>query len=212
MKFLSADKKIFETLHFFIEPKLREEILEYGKILEIKKGETIIREGQYLSELPIVLSGSIRVFHQSEDREILLYYVNPSYTCMMSLSACFFNNPSQSVAITEQDTKILTIPSNFISSWQKKYNSWNSYIISTFKNRYDELLDAFESITFNHTDLRIWDYLNAYSKEYNTNTIPISHQKLANELGTTRVVVSRILKQYENDNKLILHRRSIELL
>jgi CRP/FNR family transcriptional regulator len=212
MNFTEPKKSIFEILHFFSEPNLRQEILEQGKILEIQKGETVIREGQYLGELPIVLSGSIRVFHQSEDREVLLYYVNPSNTCMMSLSACFFNNPSQSVAATEEDTKILSIPSFYITDWQKKYNSWNSFIIETFKTRYDELLNAFEAITFSHTDSRIWDYLKTYSQNNSTNKIPISHQKLANELGTTRVVISRILKQYENDGKLTLHRRTIELL
>jgi len=204
--------KVFETLFFFIEPQLREEILEQGTIVKIPNGETVIREGQYLDALPIVLEGSIRVFQQSEDREILLYYVNPSNTCMMSLSACFFNNPSSSFAVTEDESIILNIPSTFISDWQRKYKSWNEFIISTFKNRYGELLNAYESITFYNMDKRIFDYLKTYSQKHNTKIIPISHQKLANELGTTRVVVSRILKQFERDNKLILQRRSIKIL
>lgn len=212
MKSYSPEDNIFDTLNIFPDPALREAILQNGKIIEIPKDEQIIREGQYLDALPIVLSGSIRVFQQSEDREILLYYVTASTTCVMSLSACFFNNPSSSAAITEEETKILSIPSSCISKWQREYKSWNEYILEAFTNRYYELLESFQSITFNHTDKRIWEYLNFYANSHGTKTIPLSHQKLANELGTTRVVVSRILKQLEIEGRLVLDRRSITLL
>ena len=204
--------EIFKVLNFISEPNLREEILEKGKLVSSNTGDLIVREGEYVKVLPIVLEGTVRIFQAREDREILLYYVEPSQTCMMSLSACFFNNSSAIQAMAMEPTKILTIPVKYISEWQTKYKSWNNFVLWTFKNRYDELLDAYESVAFDNIDIRVLEYLNYRKKREKTNVISISHLKLANELGTTRVVVSRILKQFELEQKLKLHRGIIELL
>ncbi|WP_074409157.1 Crp/Fnr family transcriptional regulator [Aquimarina megaterium] len=206
------EKEILKKIDFITENELREEILKHCEILSFKKGDVIVREGQYVKILPIVISGLIRVFQTKEDREILLYYVEPSQTCMMSLSACFFNNQSPSQAIAMTQTDILAIPSRFITQWQKQYNSWNNFVIKTFRKRYDELLDTFESVAFDHIDKRAIAYLTRRKSQQESPRIKISHQQLANELGTTRVVISRILKQFELDGKLILHRAEIELL
>lgn len=209
MKF---ETDIFKVLNFITEKELRNEIYENCKILTFTKGEIIVREGEYVKVLPIVLSGHIRVFQTKEDREILLYYVDPSQTCMMSLSACFYNNQSPSQAIATTETKILAIPTRFITKWQRAYNSWNNFVIKTFRNRYDELLETFESVAFDHIDKRVLEYLNQRKYKQGNSKIKISHQQLAYELGTTRVVISRILKQLELNGILILHRAEIELL
>ncbi|RDY61465.1 Crp/Fnr family transcriptional regulator [Flagellimonas nanhaiensis] len=209
---MTSETEIFKVLDFISEKALREEILEYCQVLTFQKGETIVREGEYVKVLPIVLSGHIRVFQAKEDREILLYYVDPSQTCMMSLSACFYNNQSPSQAVAVSETKILAIPTRYITQWQKKYNSWNNFVIKTFRNRYDELLETFESVAFDHIDKRVMEYLNHRKEKEDTSIIKLSHQQLAYELGTTRVVISRILKQFEMDGILKLHRAEIELL
>ncbi len=193
------------------ELELKEEIKKVGNIQSFKKGELLIREGQYLKVLPIVLKGSIRVFQTNEEREILLYYVLPQETCIMSLAACLFNNESPSFAITEEDTDVLFIPSSFIPIWQKKYTSWNNFILKAYRNRYDELLDSFNNVVFKKIDQRVITYLNEYASNHNTNKVPLSHQALAYELGTTRVVISRILKNFETNGKVILHRGYVEL-
>ena len=209
---MNPETDIFKVINFITEKELRDEIYENCKILTFSKGETIVREGEYVKVLPIVLSGHIRVFQTKEDREILLYYVDPSQTCMMSLSACFYNNQSPSQAVATSETEILAIPTRFITKWQKKYNSWNNFVIRTFRNRYDELLETFESVAFNHIDKRVLDYLKQRKNNQNSSNVKISHQQLAYELGTTRVVISRILKQYEINGILKLHRAEIELL
>jgi len=209
---VNPETDIFKVINFITEKELRDEIYENCKILTFSKGETIVREGEYVKVLPIVLSGHIRVFQTKEDREILLYYVDPSQTCMMSLSACFYNNQSPSQAVATSETEILAIPTRFITKWQKKYNSWNNFVIRTFRNRYDELLETFESVAFNHIDKRVLDYLKQRKNNQNSSNVKISHQQLAYELGTTRVVISRILKQYEINGILKLHRAEIELL
>lgn len=207
-----SSTQILKTLSFLTEKELREELLESCKVLEFEKGDTIVREGEYVKVLPIVIEGSIRVFQTSTDREILLYYVEPGQTCMMSLSACFYNNESPSIAIANEKCTILAIPTPFITQWQKQYTSWNEFVIKTFRNRYDDLLLTFEGVAFKHIDKRIMEYLQFRKQKDNSSLIEISHQNLANELGTTRVVVSRILKQFELNGKVILRHKGIELL
>ena len=204
-------EEIFKILKFLPEKELQEEILSKGKVTNFDKHDVIVREGEYVKILPIVIQGSIRVFQTKEEREILLYYVEPGQTCMMSLSACFFNRASAIKAIATQPCTILAIPVKYVAPWQKQFTSWNNFVIKTFRKRYDELLSAFESVAFDHVDTRIWEYLQTQRDKTGNRQIPISHQMLADELGTTRVVVSRILKQYELEGKLTLHRGLIEL-
>jgi CRP/FNR family transcriptional regulator len=206
---LSSD--LFIRLKSFREPELQTEIIKNGKILKANKGDVLIKEGQYLDFLPIVIKGQIRVYQEQEDREILLYYVGPEQTCMMSLSSAYFDYNSKANGMAVEPTEILVLPAHVIADWQLKYPSWNKFIISTFKSRYDELLHAFGNVAFKPIHIRVKDYLHQYVKVQKSKKIPISHQTLANELGTTRVVVSRILKQMEAEKKLKLHRGFIEV-
>ena len=202
---------VFKTLGAFLEKELQDDILKVGKFIKADKGALLIKEGQYLDFLPIVVSGKIRVYQKRDEREILLYYVNPGQTCMMSLSSAYFDYNSTANGVTVEPTEILVLPATVISQWQLKYPSWNKFIINTFKNRYDELLNSFGNIAFKPIHVRAGQYLNDQVKIGNSKKIVISHQTLANELGTTRVVVSRILKQLEKEKKLKLHRGFIQM-
>lgn len=193
---------IFNTLKFFREPELRAEILTHGKLLHAKKGDVLIREGQRLDFMPIVIRGSIRVYREWEDREILLYYVAAEQTCVMSLSSAYFNQISTANGMATEASDILVLPAKMIAEWQLKYLSWNEYIIHTFRSRYDDLLSAFGSIAFDPIATRVKNYLLSRSKLEGKPRVNLSHQTLANELGTTRVVISRILKQLERENFL----------
>jgi CRP/FNR family transcriptional regulator len=130
----------------------------------------------------------------------------------MSLSACFYDNksPAQAVAVTK--TVLLAIPIRYITQWQRKFASWNDFVIRAFRNRYDELLNNFKSVAFDHTSTRALEYLKNKAAKQRTNKVEISHRELANELGTTRVVISRILKQFQLENKISVKRGSIQLL
>ena len=125
--------KISKSFPFFKDTELQNEILKNSTLYTAKKGDVIVREGQYIKMLPLVISGSIRVFQQSEDgdREILLYYVEGGETCMMSLAACFFETKSPSKAIVDEKTEILYIPIKFVPEWQRKYSEWNAFTIKT---------------------------------------------------------------------------------
>jgi len=208
---MEATIDLFGKLKSFSEPDLQKEILKHGKLLKANKGDILIKEGQHLNFLPIVIKGQIRVYQQKEDREILLYYVGPEQTCMMSLSSAYFDYNSAANGMATEPTEILVLPSYLIADWQLKYPSWNKFIIKTFKSRYDELLATFGSVAFTPIQGRVKQYLLERMKKDNSKKIPVSHQTLANELGTTRVVVSRILKQFEKDKTLKLYRGYIQL-
>lgn len=202
---------VFKTLNVFLEKELQEEIIKVGKFINADKGALLIKEGQYLDFLPIVISGKIRVFQKRDEREILLYYVNPGQTCMMSLSSAYFDYNSTANGVTVEPTQILVLPATVISQWQLRFPSWNKFIINTFKNRYDELLNSFGDVAFKPIHVRAGQYLDEQAKNGKSKKVIISHQMLANELGTTRVVVSRILKQLEKEKKLKLHRGYIQM-
>ena len=204
--------EIFSTLKEFTEQPLRDEIIRAGKLASAAAGDILIREGQYLDFLPLVIDGLIRVYRNNDDdREVLLYYVRPGQTCMMSLSSAYFDYHSAANGIAVEATQLLVLPSRLISEWQLKYPSWNRFILTTYKQRYDELLKSFGNVVFKPINVRIEEYLRNYVSSQQNRTVPLSHQTLANELGTTRVVVSRILKEMENMNLVKLNRGSITL-
>jgi CRP/FNR family transcriptional regulator len=193
----------------FSDEDLIQEISDTCEVKTFSRNDVIVREGQFVKNIPVVLSGALRVFQTREEREILLYYVKAGQTCMMSLSACFYNNASPSRAEAAEKSEVLLVPANYVTQWQRIYSAWNEYVIRTFRNRYDELLTAFESVAFDKTDRRILDYLRQHQQK---GIVKISHLQLANELGTTRVVVSRILKQFESDKRVKINRGSIRIL
>src|SRR5471030_2245838 len=203
---------LFKKLKFFPEPEFREELLKHGQVASFNKGDVIVRDGQYVKFLPIVLKGAIRVFQQKEDREILLYYVKAEETCTMSLAAAYFNNKSTSHGVVTEPTEVLIFPSEKITEWQLKYPSWNNYVMHMFRKRYDELINQYEGIAFEHIDTRVLEYLKSKSLSEGGPSVYLSHQQLADELGTTRVVISRILKEYERRENIKLYRGRIDLL
>src|SRR5476651_1880435 len=187
---MDTSAELLKKISFFNEPDFKAELVQHGKLLTFNKGDVIVRDGQYVKFLPIVLKGAIRVYQQKEDREILLYYVKAEETCTMSLAAAYFNNKSTSHGVVTEPTEVLIFPSSLIDQWQLKYPSWNKYVMHMFRKRYDELINSFQGIVFEHIDVRVWEYLKSKTLTDGSKRINISHDHLARELGTTRVVIS----------------------
>lgn len=209
---MDTSHNLLKKLAFFSEPELQAELINNGNIITLNKGDVIVRHGQYIKFLPIVIKGAIRVYQQKEDREILLYYVRAEETCTMSLAAAYFNNKSTSHGVAIEPSEVLIFPASLIMEWQLKYPSWNKYVMRMFRSRYDQLIGSFEKVVFEHINVRVMEYLKQKSEIEGSGIVYLSHQNLANELGTTRVVVSRILKQFEREMKIELFRGAIKLL
>lgn len=191
------------------EPELQQELEETSFITTHAKGEYIIKHNQYIKVLKIVLQGKVRVYQEYEDREILIYYLNDMETCTLSLSACFEDCKSTVNAIVEENCTILNIPVRFVNDWNFKYKSWNVFTTKTFRESYNHLINQYANLAFQPLKDRLFDYL--VSKSENS-IVHKSHQQLAKELGTTREVISRLLKTLEKNNKLVLGQKEIIIL
>ena len=195
------------------EKKLIEEIIEVGQIRSFKEGEIVMDYGKPVRFMPIIISGTLRVMRKDdEDREIILYYLSNNESCAMAYACCMEAKKSEIKAIAEDNVELIAIPHNKLDEWLVKYPSWKSYIFSSFTQRFNELLKSLESIAFQKFDERLIKYLKAKAKVTGKNAIQLSHKQIAEEMGTSRVVISRLLKQLENDKKLVLYRNEIKLL
>jgi len=204
---------IKDRLINFLENKLIDEIIECGTIMNFKEGDVIIDYNKNIKFMPLILSGTIRVMRKDEeDREILLYYLSSNESCAMAYTCCMEARKSEIKAIAEDNVELIAIPHEKLDEWLVKYPSWKSYIFNSFTQRFNELLKSIESIAFHKLDERLVNYLKAKAKVMGKTSIQLSHNQIAEEMGTSRVVISRLLKQLENDKKLVLYRNEIKLL
>jgi CRP/FNR family transcriptional regulator len=187
--------------------------MSIGNIMKFNEGDVIMDYGKKIKFMHIILSGSIRVMRKDEeDREILLYYLSSNESCAMAYTCCMEARKSEIKAIAEDHVELIGIPHENLDEWLAKYPSWKSYIFNSFTQRFNELLKSIESIAFHKLDERLVKYLKNKTKVSGKSSIQLSHHQIAEEMGTSRVVISRLLKQLENDKKLILYRNEIKLL
>lgn len=201
---------VFDAL---FEPRLLEEIQQYGDIRFFKEGDVVMDYGKYIRMMPIVTEGTIKVLRMDENgNEILLYYLSNTESCSMAYSCCLEARKSEVRAIAETDTQIIAIPHHKLDEWLCKYPSWKSYIMQSFNQRFMELLRAFDSLAFHKLDERLVNYLKDKQRLSGSTLIKMSHAQIAEELGTSRVVISRLLKQLENSNCILLYRNEIKIM
>ncbi|QTE36485.1 Crp/Fnr family transcriptional regulator [Mucilaginibacter gossypii] len=198
---------------FQFEPALIEEIETFGELRSFKDGDIIMDYGKYIRMMPLVVRGTLKVLKKDDNgNEILLYYLSSSETCSMAYSCCLEEKKSEVKAIAEGDLQIIAIPHNKLDEWLCKYPSWKNYIMRSFNERFSELLKSIESIAFHKLDDRLIAYLKEKKRLSGSNLIKASHYQIADELATSRVVISRLLKILENNGKILLYRNEIKLL
>jgi CRP/FNR family transcriptional regulator len=204
---------LLENLKDLFEPALIEEMLQVGELHQFKEGEIVMDYGKYIRMMPIVLKGTLKVLRMEEsNKEILLYYLSSSESCSMAYSCCLEAKKSEIKAVAEDDVELLGIPHEKLDEWICKYPSWKNYIMRSFNDRFLELLKSIESIAFHKLDERLVAYLKEKLRHTGSSVIKASHYLIADELATSRVVISRLLKQLENDKRIILYRNEIKLL
>lgn len=196
-----------------VSPQLLEQLHEFSTIKNYSSGEIILDENANIRSIPIVTKGSIKVMRTEEDgREILLYYIKAGESCVMSFLGGLHGETSKVKAEVEEDAEILFLPTDKVASLIKSNPEWLDYIFKMYHKRFEELLDMVNEVTFRKIDDRLMNLLQKKSELTGSKIITATHEQLANELGTARVVVSRILKSFEEDQKLKLGRNRIELL
>ena len=202
----SNDKQLMDVA-------LRNELISLGDVKIVEPGTILMNENSNIKNIPIVLSGSVKVFREDESgRELLLYYIHPGETCISSILGGINNETSKVKAIVEDKAEILMIPIEKANLLVQKFPQWNEFVLRLYNKRFEELLSVINAIAFQKIDQRILESLEKKSKLSGTAEINITHQQLADELGTAREVVSRLLKQLEKENKIELSRNKIKIL
>lgn len=195
------------------EPALLEELEKKGQVISIKEGDTIIDFGQTIRIVPIILTGSVKISRMDETgKEIILYYINPNESCAITFTCCMEQFPSEIKAVAEEDVEFLAIPISLMDQWMMKYSTWKSFVMKTIRSRFNELLKTIDQIAFQKLDERLVNYLKEKAKTTGSSLLRLSHVQIANDLASSRVVISRLLKRLENDKKLLLYRNQIKLL
>ena len=195
------------------ESALIQEINQVGTYREIEAGTEIIRTGEYIKSIPLLLSGAIKVIREYDDgEELLLYYVEEGNTCSMSMSCCVEQRKSQIKAVAELDTLIIMIPIKKMEEWLGHYQSWRTFVFSNYQNRIEEVLQSLERVAFERLDERLEDYLKEKARINSEHSVFQTHKEIAEELHSSRVVISRLLKKLEQMGNIKLHRNHIELI
>lgn len=191
---------------------LVDDILDSSQVAEVPVKTELLREGQYIKVVPIVLEGLVKVYTRHEDRELLLYYIQPSESCIMSYSASLKNTPSHIYAETEEDSTILLVPVDRLPHLRRSYPDFSTLFIDLYNSRYRDLLDTIHHVLFDKMDKRLLDYLKEKVRVRKQNPLKLSHQQIAGELGTVREVISRVIKKLEVEGAVAQHPAGIEVL
>jgi CRP/FNR family transcriptional regulator, anaerobic regulatory protein len=192
------------------DPNLLKAMLESGHIQEFKSGKIITEPGQFIKIVPVVLEGAIKIIRtDAEGKELFLYYLEPGETCALSLTCCSSSKPSEIKAIAEDDTVLLGIPIQKHEEWTDKYKQWKEFVANTYQTRFQQMLEALDAVAFKRMDERLMRYIVTKMKQHKTNELQTTHQEIATELGTSREVISRLLKQLERKKWIELGRNVI---
>jgi CRP/FNR family transcriptional regulator len=195
----------------FFESGLRDAIMEEGTYRKFAAGEELMREDQFIRSFPIVISGLIKVCRTDEaGNELLLYYLRPGEVCTVTLICCMDRTRSRVKAIAEEKTEAILVPVELLDSWMTEYQTWKEYVMHSMQKRFDELLDALDSIAFLKMDERLEKFFTDRYKSTGTSLYEGSHQDVAQAMNSSREVISRLLKQMEKKGMVFLSRGRID--
>jgi len=195
------------------EPALLAELEQKSMIMEVKSGDVLLNVGQTIRAMPLLASGVVKVSRITDDgQELLLYYVKEGESCAMTFNCCMLAQTSVIKGTAEEDSVLLCVPVTLMEEWMAKYPSWKKYVMSTLLNRFTELIRAVDDVAFKKMDERLLSYLKERSKVTGSTVLNLTHQQIGEDLGTNRVVISRLLKKMENDKKLLIYNKQIKLL
>lgn len=201
-------RKLFPDL----EHDLYENMLVYGSIREVKAGETLLKVGQTIRSTMLIIEGLVKLYREDDSgKEFFIYYLDAGQACSLSMVCAAKQEMSEVLARAVTDSTLLSIPLDRMEEWMGKYKSWYRFVITSYRERFEELLKTIDAIAFTSLDERLQFYLEQQVKKLGTN-LKITHQQIASDLNTSREVVSRLLKKMEAAGSVAIHRNSVEWL
>lgn len=209
--FIFREMESTPLLPFRAEAELIALIEAHGIRKTVPAGTVLLKEGAYVAAAPLVLSGLLKVDRVEEDRELLLYYIKPGQSCIMSFSAVLKDGMSQVMAIAEEESDLLLLPADHLKSWHARFPSLQQYYLDLYQEYYEGLLHTIDMLAFHRMDARILDLLQRKATAKESLKLQITHSQIAQELGSTREVVSRVLKKLETEGRVELGRNEVSL-
>jgi CRP/FNR family transcriptional regulator len=199
-------KKHFPNL----EEGLYNEIVKYGSIKEVKAGESLLQVGQTIRSTMLILEGVVKLYREDDEgKEFFIYHLDAGQACSLSMVCAAKHETSEVLARTLTDATVLAIPLEYMDQWMSKYKSWYQFVITSYRDRFEELLKTIDAIAFSNMDERLEDYLKKQVQKLGTH-LKMTHQDIANDLNSSREVISRLLKKMEAKKWVVIHRNSIE--
>ena len=206
-------EKIKTHYGYLFEDELINEIANVAIYKEFEANTIIIDVDSYMVSIPLIISGAIKILREDKDGdELVLYYIEKGDTCAMTLSCCMGETKSKIKAVAETDISLLMIPKSKMSEWLSNYKSWQEYILQSYHSRLNEFIEAVDSIAFLNMDERLSKYLKDKAMVVGNDVLNVTHLQIANDLHTSRVVISRLLKALEKQSKIELNRNQIKIL
>jgi len=211
---MSDDTSLLRKVYSSIfESPLLDEIEAKSMLITATAGQGLIKMGSPIKVVPLMLEGTLKVSRENEEgQELLLYYARSGEGCAMTFSCGMMSQPSQVKGTAEDDLSLLAIPVASMEEWMQKYPSWKKFVMGTIVSEFIDVIKIIDDVTFKKMDERLVNFLKEKSKLTGSSLINLSHQQIADEMGTNRVVISRLLKKLENDKRLLLFRNQIKLL
>jgi CRP/FNR family transcriptional regulator len=202
-----------EQFHYLFDEEIINNLSQNGVLRDFITNDIIMDIGQELTHIPLLLKGNIKVLREDDNgNELLLYVLETGDTCSMSLTCCLSKAKSKIRAVADKDSSVIMIPNDKMSEWFHNNESWRNFILQSYQIRFNEMLETIDTLAFMKMDKRLFKYLTDTVKLNASKTISKTHQEVAEDLNTSRVVISRLLKQLENEQKIILSRNKIEVL
>lgn len=195
------------------EYPLLEELVQFGQLKNASVGSYLIRPGEFIRSVPIILTGSVKIMRPDQSgREALLYYLGGLDACAMSLTCCLGTKRSEITAVAEEETVMIGIPVEKVDEWMCRFSTWKQFVFQTYQKRFDNLLQTIDEVIFHKLDERLLAYLQKKVASCQCSVLSITHEDIAQELVTSREVVSRLLKQMEKNGQVQLMRNKIAML
>lgn len=201
------------TLFPDLEEALRQELQEKGHIMPVESGASLLQTGQNIRNTMLVLDGLVKLYREDEEgNEFFVYYLEPGDACALSMICDRAHRTSSITAKAVTDAQLLVVPLEYTEAWVREYRTWYNFVISTYRKRFEELLETIDSIAFKNLDERLEFYLRRHRDTLGTNTLHLTNTEIAQELNTSREVISRLMKKLSEKGKLRLSKHGIELL
>ena len=206
-------EELKKSYNHLFEDALINEIVQVGTFKEVPAGFKMMEIGSYVKAIPLLVSGVIKILREDTNGdELLLYYLEKGDTCSMTMTCCMGQTKSEIRAVVETDAKLIMIPVQKMEQWTANFTSWRNFVFESYHNRLNEMLYAIDSIAFDNMDQRLLNYLKEKARITQNKIIENTHQEIAYDLHSSRVVISRLLKKLENIGKIKLHRNYIQII